>query len=183
VHDVLAHTLAGLAIQLETAEALLTDARDPDRALEVVRRSRGLVIEGMDETRRAVSALRGDEVSLSRGLADLVDQAQAQGRAAWLEVVGEAHALPPDVEVALLRIAREALTNAARHAPASAVAVGLAFEPGATVLTIANATAPAAADSPGYGITGMRERATLAGGALTAGSDGQTFTVRATVPA
>ena len=61
VHDVLAHTLAGLAIQLEAAEALLTDADDRERALEVVRRSRGLVVEGIDETRRAVSALRGDE--------------------------------------------------------------------------------------------------------------------------
>ena len=79
VHDVLAHTLAGLAIQLEAAEALLADADDRERALEVVRRSRGLVVEGIDETRRAVSALRGDAPAVAHGLAALADAAGGQG--------------------------------------------------------------------------------------------------------
>jgi signal transduction histidine kinase len=185
VHDVLAHTLAGLAIQLESAEALLADAHDPDRALEVVRRSRGLVVDGIDETRRAVAALRGDEVSLGRGLADLVESARAQGSAASLEVAGPAHDLPPDMRLALLRIAREALTNVRRHAPDSTAVMRLDHVVGLTTLTIANTVArsPQPTGGAGYGITGMRERASLVGGELTAQLDGDVFTVRVTVPA
>jgi signal transduction histidine kinase len=183
LHDVLAHTLAGLAIQLETAEALLVDADDRDRALDVVRRSRGLVVEGIDETRRAVSALRGDEPTVEHGLAALADAATGQGAEVSLAITGDAGRLSSDAQLALVRIAREALTNARRHAPASVVEMRLAVGRDA-VLTVRNAvSSDIAAGAAGHGITGMAERAALVGGRLETSREGGAFTVRATVPA
>ncbi len=97
VHDVLAHTLAGLAIQLETAEALLADAGDPDRALDVIRRSRGLVVEGIDETRRAVSALRGDAPTRrARAGRRWSTAAGGQGADVSLDITGDPRGIAPD---------------------------------------------------------------------------------------
>ena len=183
VHDVLAHTLAGLAIQLEAAEALLADADDRERALDVVRRSRGLVVEGIDETRRAVSALRGDAPAVAHGLAALADAAGGQGADVSLDIAGDPRGIAPEAQLALIRIAREALTNARRHAPDSPVELRLAIGDEA-VLTVRNPVPPGVvAGAGGYGLTGMAERAALVGGEVTAGSDGGFFTVRATVPA
>jgi signal transduction histidine kinase len=183
VHDVLAHTLAGLAIQLEAAEALIVDADDPVRALDVVRRSRSLVAEGIDETRRAVSTLRGDEPTVEHGLAALVDAAAGQGAEVSLDITGDPRAVTADAQVALVRIAREALTNARRHAPGSPVEVRLAVGDEA-VLIVRNAlSAEAPALAHGYGLTGMAERAALVGGEVTAARDGGFFTIRAAVPA
>ena len=185
VHDVLAHTLAGLAIQLESAEALLADAHDPDRALEVVRRSRGLVSTAW--TRRGAPSRRcaATRCRSARGLADLVESARAQGSAASLEVAATSARSPARHAVALLRIAREALTNVRRHAPDRSRGDAPRPRVGLTTLTIANTVArrPLPTGGAGYGITGMRERAGLVGGELTAQLDGDVFTVRVTVPA
>jgi signal transduction histidine kinase len=184
VHDVLAHTLSGLAIQLETAEAILSESAEPAAALDVIRRSRRLVVEGMDETRRAVSALRGDSTSVERGLVDLLERIRAQGTVAELEIDGEQRALPADVQLALLRIAREAVTNAQRHASGTPVAVRLRFDATETVMTIRNVAADDGRNGAvsGYGITGMRERAALVGGELDTGRRDGAFVVEARVP-
>jgi len=89
------------------------------------------------------------------------------------------------IQSAIVRTVREALTNAARHAPGTTVRVALAREGGAATATIVDdgpAGAAPATPGAGTGILGMRERAALLGGALEAGPSGRGFRVVATFP-
>jgi signal transduction histidine kinase len=180
LHDVLAHTLAALAVQLEAAEAVL-DARDEDKLRELLRRSRRLVSDGIDETAEAVRALRDEPVEIAQRLAELVD-----GDVATLVIEGTPRPLPARAGFALYRAAQEALTNVRKHAPGATTEVSLAFAEGVTVLRVVNGASPAPpTHAPGsrLGLQGMRERLELAGGSLDADASGPGFVVQATVPA
>jgi len=181
IHDILAHSLADLSIQLELADALLTDGGDTTGARDRVRHAHRLAADGLVETRRAVHALRSDAPPLPDALAAL-----AGARDATFEVSGAPRPLPAAAGLALLRTAQEALVNAAKHAPGTPVAVSLRYEPQCTGLTISNAAAPLptpAGPAGGYGLAGMSERLRLAGGSLTAGMHPGGWTVHAEVPA
>ncbi|TCO35796.1 signal transduction histidine kinase [Kribbella steppae] len=180
LHDVLAHSLGALSVQLELAEALLEERGDTEGALDRIRRSRRLAVQGLSEARNAVAALREDEVpDLRQALAALAEQHEADhGAAVRLSMAGTAGPLDSGATVALLNAAREALTNAARHAPGQPVDVGLAFADGVR-LTVRNKGATA---GEGFGLAGMRERLALVGGTLTAGPDGDDWLVVAEVP-
>jgi signal transduction histidine kinase len=188
IHDVLAHALGGLAVQLEAAELLLVERGDVEGALERIRGSRQTAREGLEEARRAVAALRSDTPPLPETLAGLLESHREQGSSGELVVEGEARALPPEVSLTLMRTVQEALTNARRHAPGSAVLVRLTYEPASTGVTVTNdATEPeraaaGAASTGGYGLTGMRERLELAGGRLAAGPSPDGWTVSAEIP-
>ncbi|GAA2575180.1 hypothetical protein GCM10010435_58770 [Winogradskya consettensis] len=180
IHDILAHSLADLSIQLELADALLTDAGDTSGARDRVRHAHGLAAEGMRETRRAVHALHSDAPPLPETLALLV------GAQAALAVTGVPRPLPPAAGLALLRTAQEALTNARKHAPGVPITVDLRYDPHRTALTVHNAVpalSPPGSPEGGYGLAGMNERLRLAGGSLTAGTHSGGWTVRAEVPA
>ncbi|OPF81799.1 two-component sensor histidine kinase [Streptomyces antioxidans] len=210
IHDVLAHSLGALSIQIQAASALLTDHRDIDRAVTVLDGARRLTADGLAETRRAVHALRSDLAPLDEELATMADtHRQRHGVPVRLRVEGEPSPLPADQALPLVRTAQEALTNAAKHAPAQPVEVTLTYEDEHVTLTVDNpltADGPIADDNPladdsppgtppsprrapafatvdgGYGLTGMRERLLLRGGTLDAGvRDGQ-WRVRAGVP-
>ena len=188
IHDVLAHALGGLAVQLEAAEMLLAERGDVEGALERIRGSRRTAREGLEEARRAVAALRSDAPPLPETLTGLVESHREQGSRGELVVEGAARELPPEVSLTLMRTVQEALTNARRHAPGSAVRVRLAYDPTSTSVTVTNdamAGAPAvpdAATAGGYGLTGMRERLELAGGRLVAGPSQDGWTVTAEIP-
>ena len=187
VHDVLAHSLAALAIQLEVAEALLAEGHDVEGATERIQRSRRLAVDGLEETRRAVSALRADERPLPDELARMVDAYRDEtGGEARLELVGEPRELPADVRLALGRIAQEALTNVRKHAPGATVEATLSYADGVRLSVRsrgAGADAPLSAHGGGYGIEGMRERATLIGAALSAGPVAGGWQVEVRLPA
>lgn len=181
IHDVLAHSLGALGVQLEVAEAQL-DKGDVAGASERVRRARRLAADGLVEARDAVNALRQDVPSLEAALAELIED---HDLVAVLRTEGVSRPLSSAATVSLLRTAREALTNAARHAPGAAVSVVLAYTPSAVRLAVRNEAAarpPVAEPSGGFGLTGMRERITLAGGTLTAGRSGEGWEVVAEVP-
>jgi signal transduction histidine kinase len=180
LHDVLAHSLGALSVQLEVAEALLDDRGDTAGALERVRRSRRLAIQGLAEARNAVAALRADQVpELPEAVAALAEQHEKDhGTEVRLTVAGTPRRIESGVTVALLSAAREALTNAAKHAPGQAVEVELTYgEP--VRLTVQNKE-PTTGE--GFGLTGMRERLALVGGTLAAGPDGDDWLVVAEVP-
>ncbi|MEV8514668.1 histidine kinase [Dactylosporangium sp. NPDC051484] len=189
MHDVLAHSLGALGMQLKVAEALLSERGDTAAALERVRRSNRLAEEGLMEARNAVAALRGDVPSLPEAVADLVD---AFGRdhqtAIDLRVVSQPRTVSTASTVPLVRTLREALTNAARHAPGQPVEVTLDFSGERISLDVATGRpvpVPPRAEGPsGYGLTGMRERLALVGGTLIAGErdDGAGWRVTAEVP-
>jgi signal transduction histidine kinase len=179
LHDVLAHTLAALAVQLEAAEAVL-DAGDDARLRQLLQRSRELVTSGIEETGQAVRALRDEPVAIAERLEELVAGELP------LRIDGTPRPLPAGAGLALYRAAQEALTNARKHAPGAATEMSLAFEKGSTTLRVRNGEPPAPpVDAPGagLGLQGLRERLELAGGRLEAGASGDGFVVEATVPA
>jgi signal transduction histidine kinase len=180
VHDLLAHTLAAVAVQLEAADAVLADGGDPAKLRALVQRSRGLVREGIEETRAAVGALRDEPVELVGRLDALV-----AGEPVALQVTGEPRRLPPKAGLALYRAAQEALTNARKHAPGAPLTMVLEFRADDVVLRVDNGAATAAptATPSGFGLQGMRERLELAGGRLDVGATASGWRVEARVPA
>ncbi|MFK4086433.1 sensor histidine kinase [Kribbella sp. NPDC020789] len=180
LHDVLAHSLGALSVQLDVAEALLAERRDVDAALERVRRSRRLAVQGLAEARNAVAALRSDDVpELAQALRMLADQQETDHDVpVRLTVTGIASKQESGVTVALLNAVREALTNAAKHAPGRAIEITLGYGDGVRV-EVRNA---GATSGEGFGLTGMRERLALVGGTLAAGPDGDDWLVVAEVP-
>jgi signal transduction histidine kinase len=175
IHDVLAHSLGALGVQLELAEALLAERSDVDGALRAVRRSRRLAADGLAEARNAVAALRRDVPPPAEALAAVAaEHAGNHGVEVGFETGGEARPLPSAAVVALVSVAREALTNAGKHAPGEAVRMRLDYAPGVVRLDVRNTVArdkPSefTRTSEGFGLAGMRERLALADGTLESG--------------
>ncbi len=181
IHDVLAHTLGALGIQLQTAEVMLSERRDIDRALHSLAGARRLVDEGLTETRRAVRALRTDAPPLPQALAALVED-----RPGELTVSGEPYALGPAAGLALLRVAQEAVTNAAKHANGNPPTISLEYTEAAVELRVENVLVDTAAvehrdTAGGYGLVGMHERLRLIDGELQVGPVGDRWVVQARV--
>ncbi|GAA3596203.1 histidine kinase [Nonomuraea rosea] len=183
IHDILAHSLSAQLVHLEGAKLLLRAERT-DEALDRVTHARNLAKSGLEEARRAVSALRDDPPALPVALRTLAEEFESTThRPCTLRVSGPAHRLAPQTELALLRTTQEALTNVRRHAPGSPAAVELAFDPAGCDLRITNpASAEPGAPGGGYGLVGMRERAELLGGTLSAGERDGGFLVHLKVP-
>ena len=195
IHDVLAHALSGLVLTLDTMELL---GRQPnpgeatvERMLEQVKRAQRMARDGLDDTRQAINALRGDSLPGPALLDRLLrDTAAAAGIFGRLTVSGTERALPPEVRLTLYRTAQEALTNTARYAGRGATAeIWLNYSDDAIELIIEDypladaRSGTAGLTGGGYGLTGMRERAELLGGSLTAGPTDSGFAVRLLLPA
>ena len=187
VHDVLAHTLSGLALQLEGATLLAATTPTDPRLVEAVRRAHRLSRSGLTEARRAVGALRGDRPPGPGDIPTLVEEHRlASAGAVAFRQTGDPVALPAEVGAALYRAAQEALSNVRKHAGNAALEVHLAWDAqGGVELTVADGggEAAASADGAGYGLSGMAERVRAVGGRVTAGTDGGSgFRVDVAVP-
>ena len=188
MHDVLAHSLSGLVLNLEGARLLARrDGADPQVG-EAIDRAQRLARTGLAEARRAIGMLRDEALPGPERLAGLAAEFEGDsGVACTLTVTGQERELGTDGRLTMYRVAQEALTNVRKHARPDRVELRLAYEPAGTRLTIEDfATAadrPPPGDGTGYGLTGMRERAELLGGALTAGPTGSGFRVELWVPA
>ena len=192
VHDVLAHSLGALGIQIQAARAVLTDRGDVAKAAEMLETAQRMAADGLVETRRAVHALREDNLPLAEQLARVSDtHAERFSVPASFDTGGTPRPLPPDAIVALLRVAQESLVNAAKHAAGQPVSVRLDYDPAAVRLTVRNelASSQGADGIPelstvngGYGLTGMRERLRLLSGSLQAGRRDNEWIVTAELP-
>jgi signal transduction histidine kinase len=183
IHDVLAHTLGTVSIQLTALDSRL-GAGDPPEALRArVRALHELVGEGLDEARDAVRALRDEKLALESQIARLCDLHDAA-----FEVTGRSRPLRADEALALYRVVQEALTNADRHAPGAAASVSLTYKEGVVEVAIRNGPAtgspsPAPTQGGGNGLAGMRARVELLGGTAGAGPEpGGGWLVTATIP-
>ena len=186
IHDVLAHTLSALAVQVEGAKLMLETHADEPRALQSLDRAHRLAQEGLQEVRRAVGALRGESLPGPEALPELVRAFAADsGIACRLEVEGAPARLGPEAGLAIFRTAQEALTNVRRHADASEVTLHLAYlgDAGAELIVDDRGRPKPGAGPGGYGLTGIRERAELLGGSLESGPTAGGFRVRLMVPA
>ncbi|MEU7321402.1 histidine kinase [Streptomyces griseoviridis] len=168
VHDVLAHSLAGINMHLELADALI-DTGDLEKVRAAHNTAQSLVKESLKQAQWTVHALREDSLPLLESLTAMIE---SSGHREALTVTGTVRELPAQVTQNVLRIAQEALTNAARHAPGAGIAVELTFDTASTTLTVRNGPPtgePSAGVGSGMGLIGMRERVALLGGTLTAG--------------
>ena len=172
IHDTLAQGFTGILVQLDAAEDALDAA--PGEAQDHLARARDLARVSLAEARRSVWALRPQVLEhrgLPEALADLTRR-MTHGTPVRpdFHVRGTARALPPEVESNLLRIGLEALTNALKHAGASAVRIEADFEPGEVRLSVQdNGRGFDPHRHPpggGFGLTGMQERADSIGGRL-----------------
>jgi signal transduction histidine kinase len=186
IHDILAHSLGALVLQLDALDAVLS-SETPDRARagEVLTRARAMAVDGLNEARRSVGSLRDDPPPLVDSIAQLVETSGA----GVFEVVGTPRPVPGNVSVALRRTAQEGLTNAAKHATGAVAKVQLAFAPTEVVLTVTDSGRPAGVEGGtlaetggGFGLEGLRERAQLIGGTLSAGPHEGGWQVRLCVP-
>ena len=194
LHDVTAHHLSVIAVQAGLARFVLeTDPKTADQALRTISE---VGSEGLAELRRLISLLRPDEED--GGSADdrpapnigqlpvLVERVGLSGTPSRYTIAGRQRPLPAGIELCVYRVVQESLTNSLKHAPGSSVDVRLEYEPEHIRLTVAdtgpNGVAAHRTDHPrsavaqatehsgsGVGLTGMRERAALYGGEISAG--------------
>ncbi|GGK49676.1 hypothetical protein GCM10011591_21440 [Nocardia camponoti] len=184
VHDVLAGSLGLIGIQLEVLRAVLADLGDVESALKLLDDLQRTARDGLRETHHAVKGLRADAGPLDEEIAALVERHRA-GVPVAFTVDGSVRPVSSEIAIALVRVAGEALVNAAKHAPEQPIDVVLAYADGDVVLTVTN---PIDASVPGqqyrtsdggYGLVGMRERLVPLGGTVSAGVRGQEWVVTA----
>lgn len=190
LHDVVAHHVSAIAVQAESARLTTEGLPEEGRAhFEAIGQT---ARDALTEMRRLLGVLREDasaeasrdpQPSLAR-LNDLVETARAAGTPVTLTLEGIVTPLPTGVDLCAYRILQEALTNVRRHAPGAAVDVHLAYAPDTLRLRVRDhGPGGDSHEVDGHGLLGMRERATMVGGTLTAGrADGGGFTVDALLP-
>lgn len=163
IHDTLAQGLNSIHLLLGAADAHV-EAR-PDEARRLIGRARTTAAENLDEARRFVRALAPPDLA-ERSLGDALLRltSRIETPEVSLEVSGDPVALPAELDVALLRIAQEAVGNAVRHAHASRIAVTLSYMNDEVALDVVDDGTGLAADDRGYGMTSMRDRAERLGG-------------------
>jgi len=196
IHDVLAHSLAAVSVNLQAAEGLLGAAALPAdnpelaKAIGCIGRAGTLTREGLAAARRAVMALREDAAPLREQLSSLVSQYDAAGDTVVdFKVTGEVRPLSEQASLTAYRTAQEALTNARKHAPGQPVTLSLGFEAADITVSVVSPLPPAGAEGPlaaagaGYGLTGLTERAALLGGTLEAGPAAGNWRVALRIPA
>ncbi|MBT3154730.1 sensor histidine kinase [Streptomyces sp. CHD11] len=202
LHDVVAHHMSVITIQAGLAETVLTsDAPAARGALRIVAETgRG----ALDELRRLLTVLRvqsdddGQEAPYEAAprldrLPELVDGATAAGLDIRFAASGAPVPLPPIVDVCVYRVAQEALTNVIKHAPGARVVLTVDYTPDEVVLGVRDDGGPdgrtrtderpETVPGSGLGLIGMRERARICGGRLSAAPhDGGGFEVEAVLP-
>jgi len=186
MHDVLAHSLSGLVLQLEGARLLVSKDGASAEVTGAVERAHHLAKAGLEEARRAIGALRDDELPGPERLPALASEFERDtGVSCEVEVSGARLALGSEAGLTVYRVAQEALTNVRKHAHPKRVVLKLSYEAAGARLTVedfgSNGTNAIGAGG-GYGLTGMRERADLLGAIFTAAPTDSGFRVELWVP-
>ena len=194
LHDVLAHTLSGAAIQLQGARKLAERQQASPEVRLAIERAGELVKDGLTSARQAVGALRGDNLPGVSQLESLVAGFKSDmGANVALTIEGNSRVLPADAGLALYRGAQEALTNVARYAPGAVTRVVLRYESDRTILMVEDTVEDAlrvGAPLPeglgdvggGRGLSGMRERLARVGGTLSAGPTESGWRIELVIP-
>jgi two-component system NarL family sensor kinase len=174
IHDTLAQSLAGITLQLESAEALLDAGSDPQRVQRAVSQALIQARLSLEDARRSVLDLRAaplESRSLAQALEILAQNGSIRGgKAIEYRLTGKERSLPARVEEGLYRICQEAVSNITRHAGAAYASLQLEFHPEEVKITVEDHGRGFDPENlpPGhYGLVGISERARLMGGALS----------------
>jgi signal transduction histidine kinase len=192
LHDLISHSVSMMGVQAGAARRLAP--ADSDELIGMLRTIEQTSRQSLDEMRRLLGILRsdgpaGDPLGPQPGTAAigrLADQTRSAGTPVELELDATLAGLSSGPDLAVFRIVQEALTNVRRHAPGETATVRITKIRDRVVVSVANPL-PAgweANSEPGHhGIVGMRERASLYGGHLSAERRGDQFVVDAEIPA
>jgi len=198
LHDVVAHHMSVVAIQAEAAPYRVPDPpAELTQGFATIRRN---ALDALNELHRILGLLRNERAddngadgesapqpTLDR-LEDLVAGVRETGLEVTVETSGSPGVTPPGVGLSAYRIVQEALSNVLRHAPGATAHVQIIYRPDRLELRVINGpspqvTSPAPSPRAGHGLLGMRERATMLGGHLTAGPrSGGGYAVTAVLP-
>jgi signal transduction histidine kinase len=200
MHDIVGHTLAVIT-GLADGGVRQVEA-NPERGRQVFELIGDTSRHALADLRRTLGALRErplddgiegidtETLTPQPGVADiseLLERTRAAGPRVAYEISGDAAELPRSLQLAIYRIVQESLTNSLKHAgPDTSVQVAIEAGPETLRLSVTDTgpehrKGPVAASSPGQGLTGVRERAALAGGRADAGPNrlgGWTVTAR-----
>ncbi|HWF22703.1 MAG TPA: histidine kinase, partial [Acidimicrobiales bacterium] len=194
LHDVVAHSIATINVQAGAGAHVLPD--QPEQAGAALAAIKASSKEAMRELRAILDVLRQVDEADPTAPAPSLDQldvlvtaARRAGVSTEVSVVGEPRVLPPTVDLAAYRIVQESLTNVLRHAGPASASILLTYGEDHVVVQVDDdgrgTTHPrdGGAVREGHGITGMKERASVAGGSLDAEPrDNRGFRVRACLP-
>ncbi len=190
MHDVLAHSLAGLSLQLQAVRAVASRENVGPAVTEPLDKAAELARTGVEEAKAVVGALRetpgGSTTPDLLGVFELAGLVERFPGSARLRVSGEPGALDPAVGHAIYRAVQESLTNSARYAPGSPVIVDLQWETDQLRVLITDSGPAmgivATGQGSGQGLRGMRERLAAVGGAMTSRPDTTGWRTEITVP-
>lgn len=189
LHDVVAHTISVIAVHTHVAAEAI--GRDDTTVRSAIDRIRDATASTMRELRTTVKVLRSPSAAVERGavslrdLGRLVEASRLAGLTVDVDVDVPDGTLDGAIDAAAYRIIQESLTNVLRHADATRARVTAKLDHDLLNLTVADdghGTAGQGTASGGAGVAGMRERAVLLGGALTAGDSNHGFVVSAKLP-
>jgi signal transduction histidine kinase len=194
LHDIVAHAMSVIAVRSGVARMVIDT--DPQQAREALAIIETTTRRSLHEMRLLVSMLRDAqdhhaELSPVPGLSDLdrlVADTTAAGVTVEVTIDGTGHGLSPAADLSAYRIVQEALTNVVRHAGPTRARVQISYRPSELGIEVTDdgpsgqAPPPASRTGSGHGLIGMRERAALFGGRLSAGPHAGGFRVTASLP-
>lgn len=188
MHDIVAHSLAVVIAQADGARyALKADPAVADQALGTISTT---ARRALGDVRELLGALRHEQGTVPTPEIDDIDRLIGEMRQVGLDVrverEGDPAGLPTTTQLAVYRIVQESLTNAYKHGePGTPVHASLTYRPDTVEIAVVNRRADDGTRGPGtgHGLVGMRERATMTGGTMTAGVRGPDFEVSVRMPA
>ena len=187
MHDIVAHSLAVVIAQADGARyALKADPAIADEALGTISST---ARRALGDVRELLGALRHEQGSAPTPEIDDIDRLVGEMREVGLDVrverEGDPSGLPTTTQLAVYRIVQESLTNAWKHGePGTPVHTAVTYRPDTVEITVVNRRADDGTRGPGtgHGLVGMRERAAMTGGTMTAGPRGDDFAVAVRMP-
>jgi signal transduction histidine kinase len=190
LHDVISHNVSVMVVQAAAGRDVF--ASRPEQARSALGSIESIGREALVELRRLLGVVSADDAGDAGGfspqpglarLPELVEQVGAGGLHVELTVDGRARDLPAGVDLSAFRIVQEALTNTLKHARASRAQVSVRYADDALEVEVIDDGSAGNGGGGGRGIVGMRERAALLGGELSAGPrPAGGFAVRARMP-
>jgi signal transduction histidine kinase len=173
LHDTLAHALSGLSVQLEAVKAYWDV--DPEKARSVLEKSVESAHLGLEETRRALKALRAsplDDLGLTSALRKMIEDTASRAKLKLeLSIPDNLPVYSPDIEQSVYRITQEAIANVVHHANAKKLIVKLLYSELKTMLTVRDDgvgfNLSEVSQSNHFGLSGIKERAQMIGGELS----------------
>jgi signal transduction histidine kinase len=183
LHDVITHNVSVMVVQAAAANDVFDER--PDQAREALANVEETGRRALAELRTLLHVVGGGETSQPglTELGSLVEQVRKAGLGVEFTVEGTPRELPAAVDLSAYRIVQESLTNTLKHARASHARILVRYALDELLVVVTDDGVGAAGSGGGRGLSGMRERISLLGGEVSAGSrPGGGFEIRARLP-